>query len=166
MKRKVGCRRKSRSRREIRSERIRAKSTKKSLQSFGALTVTRNHSSLQVHRVEAGAGRNENHSHTGDPTSLTSTRQGWQGMCVHYIYHPPRQPRNLDSNWRQQESQSRCGPCSINRYVGLRLRCKKMLAQWRCSEEINNFLLNAVGGRPFPPWSGCAGLPALSSSLY
>ena len=69
-------------------------------------------------------------------------------MCVHYIYHRARQPRNLDSNWRQQESQSRCGPCSINRYVGLRLRCKKMLAQWSCSEEINNFLLNAVEAFP------------------
>ena len=30
----------------------------------------------------------------------------------------------------------------------LRLRCKKMLAQWSCSEEINNLLLNAVEAFP------------------
>ena len=142
MKRKGGCLWKDRSsgEREMR-ERIRAKSTKK------ASRVLEPWWSQNHFTASPGCGRcwpKENHSHT-DPTSLT-TRQGWQGMCVHYIYHRPRQPRNLDSNWRQQESQSRCGPCSINRYVGLRLRCKKMLAQWSCSEEINNFLLNAVGG--------------------
>ena len=113
--------------------------------SKGVLEPWRSQKSLHCFTgLGSGAGRKKNHSHT-DPTSLTTTRQGWQGgMCA----PPPCQPRNLDSNWRQQESQSRCGPCSINRYVGLRLRCKKMLAQRRCSEEINNFLLNAVEAFP------------------